>query len=111
MPVGGVVLLALLIGFAIASAWLRLRRSGPTGALRWQPGGWPAALAGARSASGGASLRLVASRRLDGSARLHLLECEGRRYLIGCNGQHAIALVAALDGAVVGGDARGATDR
>ena len=89
VPPAGALLLAVLLGVA-AWAWWRRWRAGPAGTVAWPP--MPAAFA--RSPGPAAPrLRVLASRRLDGSARVHVLECDGRRYLVGCNGQQAIAFV------------------
>lgn len=104
IPVGGLVLLATLLGIA-GWAWLRRWRLGAAGAVAWPSLPWrPEAR---RSAAGTAppALHVVASRRLDGNARVHVLAVGEHRYLVGCNGQHGIHLLACLD---AGGSERAA---
>ncbi len=93
LPVAGLVLLAVLLGVA-AWVWLRRWRSGALEATGRSA--WPRVLALTTGSTANA-LRVVASRRLDGSARVHVVECDGRRYLVGCNGQQAITLLGRVD--------------
>lgn len=90
VPLAGLVLLGLLVGVAVV-VLVRRRHA--------LPAAWQRAIAGVRPASA-AALRVVASARLDGSARVHVLECGGQRYLVGCNGQQAIDFIACPGAAV-----------
>ena len=93
LPPAGVLLLAILLAIA-GWAWWRRWLLGGTATASWPSLPWSTTRPGAGGATAAPRLRLLASQRLDRSARVHVLECDGRRYLVGCNGQHAIGVVA-----------------
>ena len=96
VPPAGLLLLATLVGVA-GWAWWRRWRLGGASTVSWPPLPWPTAATRAGGRAEPPRLRLLASQRLDGSARVHVLALDGRRYVVACNGQQAISVVACVE--------------
>ena len=80
-PVGGAVLLAVLVIVAGFVAWSRKRLVSPS---------WSAALGiGRAGAAAQSSLKLQASLRLDGQTRLHIVHWNDREVLVATTGSSA----------------------